>query len=78
MVLGVCLWQLRDVVRLGGMTDQYLSVVAAVGHLRWHEMPQCGQLSQSVVISPHVSTEACVLTLWRLGGDPAEAGLASV
>lgn len=51
-------------MRLGGITGLYLSAVAAMGHLRWHEMPECEQLSQSVVISPHVSTEACVLALW--------------
>lgn len=65
-------------VRLGGITDLYLSAVAAMGYLRWHKVPQCGQLSQSVVISPHVSTEACLLALWLLGGDPAKTGLASV
>lgn len=65
-------------VRLVGITDLYLSAVAVMGHLRWHEMPQRGQLSPSVVISPHVSTEACLLALWLLGGDPAETGLASV
>lgn len=41
-------WQLCACVKLGGITDLSLSAVAADGTPR-HKMPQCWQLSQSVV-----------------------------